>query len=255
MIVCRSKSELELIRESCQLVGELLEELAAKVKPGVTTLELDLFAERWIGRAGAQPAFKGYRGYPATLCTSVNDEIVHGIPSSAVVLGEGDIVSIDVGVVRKGYFGDAARTVPVGKISSALQQLLDVTQESLRLAIEKVRVGNRVSDISVAVQSHVEAHGFSVVREFVGHGIGTSLHEDPQVPNFGRPGTGAKLQEGMVLAIEPMVNTGGPEVKVLADQWTAVTADGGYSAHFEHSVAVTANGPWVLSLCTPRVSG
>jgi methionyl aminopeptidase len=255
MIVCRSKSELELIRESCQLVGELLEELAVKVKPGVTTLELDEFAERWIGRAGAQPAFKGYRGYPATLCTSVNDQIVHGIPSSVVVLREGDIVSIDVGVVRKGYFGDAARTVPVGKISSALQLLLDVTQESLRLAIEKVRVGNRVSDISVTVQSHVEAHGFSVVREFVGHGIGTSLHEDPQVPNFGRPGTGAKLQEGMVLAIEPMVNTGGPEVKVLADQWTAVTADGGYSAHFEHSVAVTANGPWVLSLCTPRVSG
>jgi methionyl aminopeptidase len=169
-----------------------------------------------------------------------------------VVLKEGDILSIDVGIVRKGYYGDAATTAAIGAISSHLQRLLDVTRESLRRAIDQVRIGNRVSDISVAVQRYVESQGFSVVRDFVGHGIGTSLHEDPQVPNYGRSGTGAKLLEGMVLAIEPMVNTGGPEVKILADHWTAVTADGGYSAHFEHSVAVTANGPWVLSNFAPR---
>ena len=247
MIACRSRAELALIHHSCQLVGELLGELAARVKPGVSTLELDEYAERWIRRAGAMPAFKDYRGYPATLCTSLNNEIVHGIPSKSVLLKEGDILSIDVGVNRKGYFGDAATTVPVGAISSDLQRLLDVTRESLRRAIEQARVGNRVSDISVAIQKCVESNGFSVVRDFVGHGIGTALHEDPQVPNFGRPGTGARLLEGMVLAIEPMVNTGGPEVKIRADEWTAVTADGGCSAHFEHTVAVTANGPWVLS--------
>lgn len=247
MIACRSRAELALIHHSCQLVGELLGELAARVKPGVSTLELDEYAERWIRRAGAMPAFKDYRGYPATLCTSLNNEIVHGIPSKSVLLKEGDILSIDVGVNRKGYFGDAATTVPVGAISSDLQRLLDVTRESLRRAIEQARVGNRVSDISVAIQKCVESNGFSVVRDFVGHGIGTALHEDPQVPNFGRPGTGARLLEGMVMAIEPMVNTGGPEVKILADEWTAVTADDGCSAHFEHTVAVTANGPWVLS--------
>ena len=247
MIACRSRAELALIHHSCQLVGELLGELAARVKPGVSTLELDEYAERWIRRAGAMPAFKDYRGYPATLCTSLNNEIVHGIPSKSVLLKEGDILSIDVGVIRKGYFGDAATTVPVGAINSDLQRLLDVTRESLRRAIEQARVGNRVSDISVAIQKCVESNGFSVVRDFVGHGIGSALHEDPQVPNFGRPGTGARLLEGMVLAIEPMVNTGGPEVKILADEWTAVTADGGCSAHFEHTVAVTANGPWVLS--------
>lgn len=247
MIICRSKAELELLRESNQLVAELLYELAEKVRPGITTWELDEYAERRILRAGAQPAFKGYKGYPATLCTSVNNEIVHGIPSRDVVLKVGDIVSIDVGVIKNSYVGDSAITVPVGRISAELRQLLDVTRESLRLGIEKASLGNRVSDISVAVQKHVEAHGFSVVRDFVGHGVGTSMHEDPQVPNFGRPGTGAKLLEGMVLAIEPMVNTKGPEVRILADNWTAVTADGGYSAHFEHSVAVTRNGPWVLS--------
>jgi methionyl aminopeptidase len=252
MIACRSRAELDLIYGSCQLVGELLHELSVKALSGVTTLELDAFAEAWIHRAGGEPAFKGYRGYPATLCTSLNNEIVHGIPSKAVVLKEGDILSIDVGIIRKGYYGDAATTVAIGTISDELRRLLDVTQKSLRKAIDQVRVGNRVSDISVAVQKCVESQGFSVVRDFVGHGIGTSLHEDPQVPNFGRLGTGAKLLEGMVLAIEPMVNTGGPEVKVLADQWTAVTADGGYSAHFEHSVAVTANGPWVLSSFSPR---
>ena len=247
MIACRSRAELALIHHSCQLVGELLGELAARVKPGISTLELDEYAERWILRAGAKPAFKGYRGYPATLCTSLNNEIVHGIPSRSVLLKEGDILSIDVGVNREGYFGDAATTVPVGAISSDLQRLLDVTAESLRRAIEQVRAGNRVSDVSVAIQKCVESNGFSVVRDFVGHGIGTALHEDPQVPNFGRLGTGARLLEGMVLAIEPMVNTGGPEVKVLTDEWTAVTADGGCSAHFEHTVAVTANEPWVLS--------
>lgn len=247
MIVCRSRAELELIRESCRLVAELLAELSEKVRPGVNTLELDQYAERWIARAGASPAFKGYKGYPATLCTSVNDEIVHGIPSRHVVLKDGDILSIDVGILRDGYFGDSAVTLPVGHISPSLERLLDVTRESLRLGIEKVRVGNRVSDISAAVQKYVESNGFSVVRDFVGHGIGTALHEDPQVPNFGRPGTGVRLLEGMVLAIEPMVNTKGPEVRILPDKWTAVTADGGYSAHFEHSVAVTKEGPWVLS--------
>jgi methionyl aminopeptidase len=252
MIACRSKAELGLIYYSCQLVGELLCELSARTQPGVTTLELDKFAESWIHRAGGDPAFKGYRGYPATLCTSLNDEIVHGIPSKAVVLKDGDILSIDVGIIRKGYYGDAATTVAIGTISSQLRRLLDVTQESLRRAIDQVRIGNRVSNISIAVQNCAESHGFSVVRDFVGHGIGTSLHEDPPVPNYGRAGTGAKLLEGMVLAIEPMVNTGSPEVRIRADQWTAVTADGGYSAHFEHSVAVTANGPWVLSHFTPR---
>jgi methionyl aminopeptidase len=247
MIICRSKAELALLYQSNQLVAELLVELAEKVKSGVSTWELEEFAERWIKRAGGEPTFKGYHGYPATLCTSVNDGIVHGIPSRSVVLKEGDILSIDVGITKNGYVGDSALTVPVGRISRDLQRLLNVTQQALYVGIEQVRIGNRVSDISVAIQQHVESHGYSVVREFVGHGVGTSMHEDPQVPNFGRPGTGAKLLEGMVLAIEPMVNTGGPEVKLLADKWTAVTADGGYSAHFEHSVAVSKDGPWILS--------
>lgn len=247
MIVCRSKTELARIRDSCQVVAELLSELSDRVRPGVTTWELNEYAEEKIKRVGAEPAFKGYRGYPAALCTSINDQIVHGIPSKDVMLQDGDILGIDVGVIRKGYFGDSALTVPVGHISPELQRLLEVTRQSLHLGIEKAREGNRVSDISVTIQDYVEANGYSVVRDFVGHGIGTSLHEDPQVPNFGRLGTGAKLLAGMVLAIEPMVNTKGPNVNILADQWTAVTADGGYSAHFEHSVAVTRDGPEILS--------
>ena len=196
--------------------------------------------------SGGSPAFKGYRGFPASVCASVNDQIVHGIPNQAP-LREGDILSLDVGVCLEGYYGDAAWTYPVGVIQPELQRLLQVTRDALFKGIDKILAGNRVSDISASIQQHVESQGFSVVREFVGHGIGLALHEDPQVPNYGRPGRGPRLREGMVLAIEPMVNTGGPESRVLEDQWTAVTVDGGCSAHFEHSVAVTENGPWILS--------
>lgn len=246
MIVCKSPAELEQMHRAGLIVWDVLENLRRLVRPGTKTIELEQFAGRKLAEAGARPAFKGYRGYPCVLCTSVNNEIVHGIPSERT-LSEGDILSIDVGVELGGYYADAAITVPVGEVSDELRRLLAVTEESLQRAIEKMRVGNRISDISAAVQQHVEQNGFSVVREFVGHGIGTELHEEPQVPNFGKPGRGPRLRPGMVLAIEPMVNTGKPGAKVLADQWTAVTEDGGYSAHFEHSVAVTENGPWVLT--------
>ena len=247
MIVCRSAAELARMREAGRLVGEVLTELASKVAPGVTTAELDELAERRILSAGATPAFKGYHGYPATICTSVNDEVIHGIPSSRRVLAEGDIVSIDVGVSLGGYFGDSAITLPVGRVSEEAATLLRVTEEALYKAIERARPGGRVSDIGHAVQQHVEAYGFSVVREFVGHGIGQQMHEEPQVPNYGEAGRGPRLAEGMVLAIEPMVNAGKPAVKVLADGWTAVTKDGRLSAHFEHTVAVTAGEPWILT--------
>lgn len=246
MIVCKSKSEIEKMRRASMLVHDILQELRERVKPGITTGELDQLAERRIQEGGAKPAFKGYRGYPKVLCTSVNEEIVHGIPSSRV-LREGDIIGLDFGVIIEGYFGDAALTVPVGRISESLRKLLRVTEESLELAIEKVRAGNRISDIGAAIQQHAESNGFSVVRDFVGHGIGTALHEDPQVPNYGIPGRGPQLKEGMVLAIEPMINEGTCLVRILDDQWTAVTADGKPSAHFEHTVAVTPNGAWVLS--------
>ncbi len=212
----------------------------------MTTAQLDRLAEEMILASGGSPAFKGYRGFPASVCASVNDQIVHGIPNQAP-LREGDILSLDVGVCLEGYYGDAAWTYPVGVIQPELQRLLQVTRDALFKGIDKILAGNRVSDISASIQQHVESQGFSVVREFVGHGIGLALHEDPQVPNYGRPGRGPRLREGMVLAIEPMVNTGGPESRVLEDQWTAVTVDGGCSAHFEHSVAVTENGPWILS--------
>ena len=247
MIVCRSAAELERMREAGRLVGEVLTELASKVAPGVTTGELDEIAERRIVSAGATPAFKGYHGYPATICASVNDEVIHGIPSRRRVLVEGDIVSIDVGVSLAGYFGDSAITVAVGQVSEEAATLLRVTEESLYKAIEAVKPGGRVSDIGHAVQQHVEAYGFSVVREFVGHGIGQQMHEEPQIPNYGEPGRGLRLAEGMVLAIEPMVNAGKPAVKVLADGWTAVTRDARLSAHFEHTVAVTAGEPWILT--------
>jgi len=247
MIVCRSAAELEKMREAGRLVGEVLTELAALVAPGVTTADLDAAAERRILRAGGAPAFKGYHGYPATICASVNEEVIHGIPSGRRVLNEGDVISIDVGAVLDGYFGDSAITLPVGQVSEAAATLLRVTEESLFKAIETVKPGGRVSDIGHAVQQHVEAYGFSVVREFVGHGIGQQMHEEPQIPNYGDPGRGPRLAEGMVLAIEPMVNAGKPAVKVLADGWTAVTRDGSLSAHFEHTVAVTANGPWILT--------
>jgi methionyl aminopeptidase len=247
VIVCRSSEELKRMREAGRLVGEVLTELAAQVAPGVTTADLDELAERRIRRAGAVPAFKGYHGYPATICASVNEEVIHGIPSGRRILNEGDVISIDVGASLDGYFGDSAVTLAVGQVSEEAAMLLRVTDESLYKAIEAVKPGGRISDIGHAVQKHVEAYGFSVVREFVGHGIGQKMHEEPQVPNYGEPGRGPRLTEGMVLAIEPMVNAGKPAVKVLADGWTAVTRDGSLSAHFEHTVAVTADGPWVLT--------
>jgi methionyl aminopeptidase len=247
-IVCKSQSEIDKMRRSGKIVRQILDELRIMVAPGVTTMDLEQAAERKIKESGAKPAFKGYYDYPCVLCTSVNEEIVHGIPSAKRVLKAGDIVSIDCGVVLDGYYGDAAITVAVGHdVSPERQKLLKVTEESLYKAIEKVRVGNTVGDIGQAVQEHVEANGFSVVREFVGHGIGTKLHEEPQVPNFRSRGGDTRLREGMVLAIEPMVNSGRPEAKVLDDKWTAVTADGSSSAHFEHCVAVTRNGPLILT--------
>jgi methionyl aminopeptidase len=247
MIVCRSAAELDQMREAGRLVGEVLTELAAAVAPGVSTADLDELAEKRIRQAGATPAFKGYHGYPATICASINDEVIHGIPSGRRVLNEGDIISIDVGASLDGYFGDSAVTLPVGQISEDAASLLRVTEESLYKAIEAAKAGKRVSDIGHAVQKHVEAYGFSVVREFVGHGIGQRMHEEPQIPNYGEPGHGPRLAEGMVLAIEPMVNAGSAAVKVLADGWTAVTRDKSLSAHFEHTVAVTAGDPWILT--------
>lgn len=246
MIICKSAAEIEKLRRSGQLVRRILEETREQARPGVTTLDLEKFVERRLAQAKAKPAFKGYRGYPCCLCASVNEQIVHGIPSSRR-LNDGDIVSLDLGVVIDGYYGDAAMTVPVGVISEPLKKLLRVTEESLHLAINQARVGNRLGDVSAAVEEHVLSNGFSVVREFVGHGIGGQLHEEPQIPNFGQPGYGPPLKEGMVLAIEPMVNVGGPGLKILDDQWTAVTADGAHSAHFEHMIAVTDNGPDVLT--------
>jgi methionyl aminopeptidase len=247
-IVCKSHSEIEKMRKSGRIVREILDDLRAMVAPGVTTMDLEKAAERKIFESGAKPAFKGYYDYPCVLCTSVNEEIVHGIPSEKRVLKAGDIVSIDCGVVLNGYYGDAAITVAVGDtVSPERQKLLEVTEQSLYKAIEQVKIGNRVSDIGAAVQEYVEANGFSVVREFVGHGIGTKLHEEPQVPNFRSGGADTRLREGMVLAIEPMVNSGRPEAKVLDDKWTAVTADGSSSAHFEHCVAVTRDGPLILT--------
>jgi methionyl aminopeptidase len=247
VIVCRSKSELERMREAGRLVGEVLTALAAHVAPGVSTGDLDALAEKRILQSGATPAFKGYHGYPASICVSINEEVIHGIPSGRRLLREGDIVSIDVGASLDGYFGDSAVTLPVGQVSETAATLLRVTEEALFKAIERVRPGGRVSDIGHAVQRHIEAYGFSVVREFVGHGIGQRMHEEPQIPNYGEPGRGPRLTEGMVLAIEPMVNAGKAAVKVLADGWTAVTRDGSPSAHFEHTVAVTAGEPWILT--------
>ena len=246
MIVCKSAAEIERMRAANRLVADLLAELRAAVAPGITTAELDVLAEARIRAAGGIPAFKGYRGYPATICASVNDQVIHGIPSHRA-LSDGDVLSIDVGVQLEGFYGDSAITVPIGRVSDEAARLLRVTEESLFEAIAEARVGKRVSDISHAVQRHVEAHGYSVVREFVGHGIGRSMHEEPQIPNYGEPGHGPRLAEGMVLAIEPMVNVGKPGVRVLEDGWTAVTKDGSLSAHFEHTVAVTASGPLVLT--------
>jgi len=247
MIVCRSSAELQKMREAGRLVGEVLTELSALVAPGVTTGDLDALAEKRIVAAGAVPAFKGYHGYPATICASINEEVIHGIPSGRRMLNEGDVISIDVGASLDGYYGDSAVTLAVGAVSEEAATLLRVTEEALYKAIERARPGNRISDIGHAVQRHVEAYGFGVVREFVGHGIGQRMHEEPQVPNYGDPGHGPRLAEGMVLAIEPMVNAGRAAVKVLGDGWTAVTRDGSLSAHFEHTVAVTAGEPWILT--------
>ena len=247
-IVCKSASEIEKMRRSGRIVRQVLEHLRGIVAPGASTMDLERAAEEKIKELGAKPAFKGYFDYPCVLCTSINEEIVHGIPSAKRVLKAGDIVSIDCGVVLDGYYGDAAITVPVGdSIGPELKKLLEVTEASLYRGIEAARVGNSVGDVGAAVQEIVEANGFSVVREFVGHGIGTRLHEEPQVPNFGTRGHGTRLREGMVIAIEPMVNFGKAGTRVLEDKWTAVTVDGSFSAHFEHCVAVTRNGPEILT--------
>jgi methionyl aminopeptidase len=247
-IVRKSAEEIDKMRRSGQMVRQILNHVKTLVVPGATTMDLEKAAAKMIEDLGAKPAFKGYYGYPCVLCTSINEEIVHGIPSEKRVMKTGDIVSIDCGVVFDGYYGDAAITVPVGEtVTPELKKLLAVTEASLYKGIEQVKIGNTIGHLGAAIQKHVEANGFSVVREFVGHGIGTKLHEAPQIPNFGKKGHGAELTEGMVLAIEPMVNSGRPEAKVLSDKWTAVTLDGSYSAHFEHCVAVTKQGPMILT--------
>jgi methionyl aminopeptidase len=247
MIICKSAAEIEKLRRSGRMVRQVLGEIREYARPGATTLDLEKFVARRFKELGARSAFKGYRGYPCVLCASVNDEVIHGIPSDRRTLKEGDILSLDTGVILDGYYGDSAITIPVGAISESAERLLNVTEEALELALEKVRLGNRLGDVSAAVQYHAEKNGYTVVREFVGHGIGKSMHEEPQIPNYGQPGHGPVLKAGMVFAIEPMVNAGGAEVRVLDDNWTAVTADGKLSAHFEHMVAVTQNGPDVLT--------
>jgi len=247
MVILKSLQEIEKIRAACLVVADVLGDIRELVRPGVNTQTLDEFAERSIVKAGARPAFKGYRGYPKTLCTSVNNQVVHGIPSKEVILRPGDIISIDVGAIVDGFYGDAAITLPVGEVSPEAARLIKVTEESLARAVTEAKAGNRLYDISYAVQSYVESHGYSVVREFVGHGIGRSLHEEPQIPNFGERGQGLRIRPGMVFAIEPMVNIGGSATMVKEDSWTAVTADGSLSAHFEHTIAVLSDGPWILS--------
>lgn len=252
MSVQKSWNELQKMHRACVIVVDTLEALAQAAVAGVTTKELDRIARAQIEKAGARPAFLGYRGYPATLCISINEEVVHGIPGKRR-LQERDIVSLDLGCVVDGFYGDAARTVGVGRIGETAQRLMTVTEQALFAGIAVCRPGSRVGDIGHAVQSHAESHGYSVVREFVGHGIGTSLHEEPQVPNYGPAGRRERLVPGMTLAIEPMVNVGRPEVKVLEDGWTAVTTDGSLSAHFELSVAIMPEGPWILSQPYPYV--
>jgi methionyl aminopeptidase len=249
MIITKSRNEIEKMYAAGQLVGRVLRELTGLVKPGVTTLELDKYAEKYIRDAGAIPTFKGYRKYPYSICTSVNEQVVHGFPSQRK-LAEGDIISIDCGATLHGYVGDSAVTLPVGKVSSEAEQLMDVTRESLERAIDKMRVGNRLHEVSYAVQSYVEPLGYTVVRDYCGHGIGTAMHEDPPVPNYvvsGKPSSGPKLREGWVFAIEPMVNVGGHKVRTERDGWTVTTVDGKLSAHFEHTIAILAEGPWVLT--------
>ncbi|HBT20949.1 MAG TPA: type I methionyl aminopeptidase [Peptococcaceae bacterium] len=247
MIFLKSEQELELMREAGRVVANVLLELEVAVKPGITTEKLNEIAEDIIIKSGARPLFKGYKGFPASICTSINEEVVHGIPGLRK-LESGDIISIDVGVEKNGYCGDAAVTIPVGDVDEEVMRLIEVTREALAAGIKQAVMGNRLSDISHAVQSYVESNGFSVVREYVGHGIGRKMHEEPPVPNFGVPGRGPRLVPGMVLAIEPMVNMGTYMVQVKEDGWTVVTCDGKYSAHFEHTVAVTKDGPRILTL-------
>lgn len=248
MISLKSERELELMRKAGSIVAQILQELTKLVKPGITTGELDRYAESRCKELKAVPAFKGYHGFPATVCISINEEVVHGIPSPKRVLKDGDIVGLDFGVSYDGWYGDSARTVPVGRIAPEAKKLIEVTEESLMRGIQECREGNRVFDIGHAVQNYVEAYGYGVVKEFVGHGIGRALHEEPQVPNYGPKGKGLLLKSGMVLAIEPMINAGSHEVKVLKDGWTAVTVDRSLSAHFEHTVAITPKGPEILTL-------
>ncbi len=248
MVTLKSERELDLMRKAGRVAAQILHETVALVGPGVTTGELDRFAEGRCKELGVTPAFKGYHQFPACVCISVNNEVVHGIPSPKRILKDGDIVGLDFGIIREGWYGDLARTVPVGSVSSEAKKLMEVTRQGLNCGIEQCRDGNRLFDIGFAVQKHVEGYGYSVVREFVGHGIGRALHEEPQVPNFGSKGKGMLLKVGMVLAIEPMINVGGHEVKVLSDGWTAVTVDGSLSAHFEHTVAITPSGPEILTL-------
>jgi methionyl aminopeptidase len=247
LITLKTREEIEKIRKACLIVAEVLERLRDEVKPGVTTWDLNRLSEELAWKKKSKPAFKGYRGYPYALCTSINEEIVHGMPSKKRVLKEGDIISLDFGVVVDGFYGDAAITVPVGKISEKAEKLCRVTKEALYRGIAEARPGNRLSDISHAIQSHAEKEGFSVVREFVGHGIGRFLHESPQIPNYGPPGRGIRLKPGMVFAIEPMINEGTYQIEILADGWTAVTKDRKLSAHFEHTIAITSKGPEILS--------
>jgi methionyl aminopeptidase len=246
MIIIKSPREIEQLKKSNAIVAEVFEKLKRMVVPGVATKELDRVAEEYILLKGGRPAFKGYRGFPATLCISVNEEVVHGIPGQRQ-LKEGDIVSLDVGVNLGGYFGDAAMTLPVGEVDPEAKRLLEITEKALYIGIEKAKVGNRLFDISYAIQKWVEAHGFSVVRDFVGHGIGRDLHEEPQIPNFGAPHQGPRLEKGMVFSLEPMVNEGAYGVRVLSDGWTVVTADGRRSAHFEHTIAISDDGAEILS--------
>ena len=246
MIMRKRAEELEKMRRAGRVVGETLQILQAAVKPGVTTLELDEIAEREIRARGAVPSFKGYRGFPATICTSINSEIVHGIPGQRALKG-GDLIKLDCGAIVEGYHGDSAVTVPVGEVSQEALKLIETTDRSLQAGIAEAKAGNRIHDIGAAVQTTAEGAGFSVVREYVGHGIGRALHEDPPVPNYGKPGTGLKLEPGLVIAIEPMVNVGTYETRLLPDGWTVVTADGALSAHFEHTIAITDDGPEVLT--------
>jgi|SRR5215813_1461653 len=253
MIIAKSKKEIEKMRAAGQLVGQVLRELRAMVEPGVTTIEVDEAAERMIRDAGALPTFKGYHGFPYSICASVNEQVVHGFPSR-YELKSGDIFSIDVGVTLDGFVGDTAATVPVGDVAPQLLQLIRVTEECLERAIEHCRAGLHLGDIGWAVQEHAENHGYSVVREYVGHGIGRKMHEDPQIPNYGKPGKGPKIRSGYVFAVEPMINLGARETKVLADGWTVVTLDGRPSAHAEHTIAITEEGPDVLTLVAPSMS-